>query len=101
MVGIIDFEIPVAPEIVGKKPDAQLEGNNLNGLWQHDNLPGCEERSRFLEISVRDRIVQVGVKCDSLEVRRILPCRVCAGPNAVAEVKVYDAGLDGVEIKHA
>src|SRR5574337_1795827 len=95
-----DFEIRVPAQIIGKEPDAELEGDHLYRRGKQFDLPRRRKSARLSQIAFRYRLEKLEVEPDRVQIG-VLARGIGRRPDTVSEIEVNDARLRRIEIEHA
>ncbi len=101
MFRVPGLEVDIALQIIGKKSQSQLERNQTDGVVQVGIVVFDEKVSGQGEIAVQDGPAQIRFEAHRLPVLGFFAQRIAARPQAVADIIMHQAGLDGVQVHHA
>ena len=90
----------VAVQVVGKEPEAALQGHHLRAQGQRFDLPGREDAAGRDE-ALREAAVQGQIQPDPVEIPLVLRSRGRAEADGIAEIEGHQAGHHRIEVDHA
>ena len=96
---VAGLEVDVTGQVIGEKPQPQLEGQEADGCrtGKRSRLRLRNPRAQG-EVAREDGPAQVGLEPHLFPGPGFLPQGVAAGAQAVADVVMHEARLDGVEV---
>ena len=101
VLGIFDFVVSVAVDIVGKEAHGLHIREEARGIGQVLPLDGCEEHLGRLDVALCKCLEDIHLEVNLVHCRVVL--RYCIGSctQEIAEVGENEAGHDGIEVDDA